>query len=178
MKPKILMHICCAPDAVAAIPELMPTFEVAGFFFNPNITTAAEYDLRYAEEERLAKLQGYDLLAAEYDSGKWLDMIKGLENEPEGGERCRICFQYRFDATAKKAASQGYGYFGTVLTNSPHKDNELINSIGREVGASNNVSYFRSNFKKHGGFHKSVLLSKEYKLHRQNYCGCDFSKRK
>ncbi|MFH0886547.1 MAG: epoxyqueuosine reductase QueH [bacterium] len=172
------MHICCAPDAVAAIPELMRTFEVAGYFFNPNITTSAEYNLRYEEEERLAKLQGYGLLDAEYDSSKWLEMIKGLENEPEGGKRCQICFKYRFDETAKKAASQGYEYFGTVLTNSPHKDNEQINSIGREVAALNNLNYFRSNFKKHGGFHKSVLMSKELKLHRQNYCGCEFSKRK
>jgi epoxyqueuosine reductase len=178
MKPKILMHVCCAPDAVAAIPELMPTFEVAGFFFNPNITTADEYNLRYQEEERLAKLQGYALLAAEYDSGKWLDQIRGLEDEPEGGKRCQICFRYRFDATAIAAKAQGFNYFGTVLTNSPHKDNEVINGIGREVASANGINYFRSNFKKHGGFHKSVLMSKEYKLHRQNYCGCEFSKRK
>lgn len=177
-KPRLLLHICCAPDAVAAVPVLAKNFTVDGFFYNPNITSDKEYAKRLAATHKVAARHHLHLIEGPYDPQKWLKKMRGLEREAEGGKRCSECFQMRLKTTAETAKKGGYHLFATVLTNSPHKDYELINHIGRELGSQYAILYFRSAFGKRGGFKKSVEMSKQLGLYRQNYCGCKFSERK
>ncbi len=177
MKPKILLQVCCAPDATVGAERLQQDFDVGVFFYNPNIHPQSEYELRVEEMIRLAPLIGVSVLPAPYDSKNWFEAVKGLEHEPEKGARCHVCFYMRLQKTALAAKENGYDYFGTVLTVSPHKDAELINKIGFEIAEKTGTKYLESNFKKKDGFKRSIELSKQYNLYRQDYCGCIFSKK-
>ena len=183
-KRRILLHSCCGPCSTACIERLLPDYKVTIFFYNPNITDKDEYEKRKAnqikfieafnsevpEEDRVVFIEG------EYLPEDFFDAAKGLEDCPEGGERCTECFKLRLDRTAKAALVMGYPIFGTTLTVSPHKNYQLISLIGTELGEIYELEFLDMDFKKKAGFQRSIELSKKYELYRQNYCGCEFSK--
>jgi len=175
MRPKLLLHICCAPDATVGIEELSESYDVDGFFYNPNIHPDTEYDRRLASARHLASIVDLELLEGPYNDDVWFDAARGLEAEPEKGKRCEICFQLRIDVAARTAAEMGYAAVATVLTTSPHKDAARINEIGHEAAAKHGLEYISTDLKKRDGFRRSVQLSRQYNLYRQNYCGCIFS---
>lgn len=178
--PKLLLHICCAPDATHPLDLLDGSIEVTGCFFNPNIEPREEYEKRLGEMKRLSEILGIKLIEGEYTSEKWTSLKEGHEDDPEGGERCKICYEFRLEQTARIALENGFDYFSTTLTISPHKDADIINELGekiaREVGGG--IKHLPSNFKKKGGFESSLNLSKKHGLYRQNYCGCLVGKQK
>ncbi len=173
-RPKLLLHVCCAPCAAGCIERLTERFDVTMFFYNPNITDETEYGKRFGELVRFASYYGINVS----DGGKddFWGAVKGLENEPEGGRRCAVCFRMRLDRTAAEAVN--YDCFATTLTLSPVKNAELINAIGAECAAKYGSAYVASDFKKKNGVLRSVELCKKYSLYRQNYCGCVYSRAK
>lgn len=177
MKDKLLLHVCCAPDATVVVERLSADYDLAVYFYDPNIHPESEYFLRRDEMARLAKRLNVSFHDGEYDADRWFGLVKGLEQEPEGGARCAVCFRMRLERTAEWAAINGYELFTTVLTVSPHKDADLINRLGREAASACGISFLEGNFKKKDGFRRSVELSREYGLYRQDYCGCLFSMR-
>jgi len=174
---RMLLHICCAPCSTYVIEVLKPIYEVTGFFYNPNIHPRGQYKLRLEEMVRYAKIAGINLIIGEYDVKRWFELVKGLEDEPEGGERCLVCYRMRLERTAQYAVDHGFDIITTTLSISPHKKADRINSIGTEVADKYGVEFLQADFKKKGGFQKSVIMSKRYNLYRQNYCGCIFSLR-
>lgn len=180
MKQKILLHSCCAPCSTAVIERLYDGFDITILYYNPNIYPEEEYIKRKNEEIKYLKHlneKGYkiSMLDCDYESEKFYEKTKGYENEREGGARCAICFRLRLEKTAKLAKENGFDLFGTTLTVSPHKNAELINSIGLALEKETGVKFLVSNFKKQNGYKRSVELSKENNLYRQNYCGCEFA---
>lgn len=179
--PKLMLHACCACCLSYVLEYLSPHFEIYVLYYNPNITEREEYEYRMAEVKRLVSqmpLSGkVTIMDGEYEPSKYLDAVKGLENEPERGNRCGVCFEMRLQKTAKKAKEYRCDYFATTLTISPLKNSSIINSIGEKVAKELNVSYMGSDFKKKNGYKRSIELSNQYSLYRQNYCGCIFSKR-
>ncbi len=174
---RLLLHICCAPDAVFIARQFRESDkDIAGYFYNPNIHPRREYNFRLKEMQTLAEKLNLNLLIGEYDSDIWFEKTEGLENEPERGERCKVCIQRRLEKTAQKSKAENFEAFATVLTNSPHKDIEMINSLGEKIAGSYGVKYLKSFFRKSEGFKKSVELSGEYDLYRQDYCGCKYSR--
>ncbi len=176
MKDQILLHICCAPCSTYVIELLGADYNITGFFYNPNIHPVSEYQKRENEMKKYAHNRGVKLICGEYEDEKWFDMIKGLEDEPEGGERCSLCFRMRLGETAKYAKELGYNIIATTLSISPHKNTELINQIGNDVAEEFGIDFYSADFKKRGGSEKSIRMSKEFGLYRQLYCGCIFSK--
>ena len=184
MKQKILLHSCCAPCSTAVIERLKEDYDIVILYYNPNIYPEEEYLKRKAEEIRYIKhLNESDknlsisMLDCDYESEKFYVAVKGYEDEREGGARCALCFKLRLDETAKKAKELGFDIFGTTLTVSPHKNAELINSIGLGIEKEIGVKFLVSNFKKQDGYKRSIELSKENNIYRQNYCGCEFALR-
>lgn len=184
MKQRILLHSCCAPCSTAVIERLKEEYEIVIFYYNPNIYPEEEYLKRKAEEIKYIKhLNETDkelsisMLDCDYESEKFYEATKGYENEREGGARCALCFKLRLDETAKKAKQLGFDIFGTTLTVSPHKNAELINSIGIGIEKEQGIKFLISNFKKQNGYKRSIELSKENNIYRQNYCGCEFALR-
>lgn len=179
-RPPLLLHACCAPCASYVLEYLSAQFAVTVFFCNPNITDPAEYQKRWEELVRLCALAPFGrevtLVADDYRPQDFLAAAYGLEQAPEGGDRCGRCFRLRLSRTAAYAAAHGFDYFATTLTVSPHKNAARINEIGAAVAAETGVGYLASDFKKRGGYQRSIVLSREYGLYRQNYCGCVFSK--
>ena len=175
--PSILLHACCAPCASYCLEYLTGVFDVTLFYYNPNITDKAEYELRLQELVKLGIAFGVKVIDGEYDGKIFFEHSKGLEKEPERGKRCEKCFDLRLNKT-KEIASNNYDYFATTLTLSPLKNAELINAIGSSIEDSDGAKYLPTDFKKKGGYLRSIELSKKYNLYRQNYCGCVFSKRK
>lgn len=174
-RKKLLLHACCAPCSSACLERLKDFFCVTVFFYNPNIENE-EYLKRKAELSRFINETGWaDILECGHDVAPFYSAVSGYENCEEGGKRCAICFKLRLEETAKTAAAGGYGYFGTTLTVSPLKNAGLINSIGAELEKSYGVKWLYSDFKKENGYLRSLRLSKEHALYRQNYCGCVFS---
>ncbi len=183
-KPKLLLHSCCGPCSTAVIERLMGSYDVTIFFYNPNITEKEEYEKRKAAQ--LEFLEAYNQKVEEEDKVTFVEgeffpdeffrMVKGLEEEPEGGKRCTECFRLRLERTAAEAKLNGYELFGTTLTVSPHKNYLLISKIGKDFALNYGLSFLDMDFKKKAGYQRSVELSKEYGLYRQNYCGCCFSK--
>lgn len=173
-RARMLLHVCCAPCAAGCIERLTERFKVTMFFYNPNITDERECEKRYDELVRFASYFGIPVV----DGGKgdFLRMTEGLENEPEGGRRCAVCFKMRLDRTAEEAI--GYDCFATTLTLSPLKNAALINAIGAECAKKYGSKYVASDFKKRNGALRSVELCKKYSLYRQNYCGCVYSRAK
>jgi len=159
------------------IERLQTEFEITGFFYNPNIHPKKEYEKRLNEITTWTQQQAIPLIVHKYDVDFWFDLVKGFEKEPEGGKRCDICFKMRLEQTAIFAKQNGFDFFTTTLSISPHKNSTLINKIGKELGKKFDVQFLESNFKKKDGFKRSIELSKKYNFYRQNYCGCVYSMR-
>ena len=175
-KKRLLLHSCCAPCSTACIERLKEYFELTIYYYNPNIDTEEEFNHRLKEQVRYCEKVGIDCIESEYDKQSFLSVAKGKENEKEGGARCRECFYLRLKATAQKAKEKGFDYFATTLTVSPLKNACLINEIGVQLENEFSVKYLVTDFKKDNGYLRSITLSKENDLYRQNYCGCEFSK--
>ena len=175
----LLLHSCCAPCSTACLERLHEFFSVSVFYYNSNIDSAAEYEKRKAEQIRLLQETGWaQIVDCDHDAEAFISMSKGLENEPERGARCYRCYALRLEETAKKAKELHIEYFATTLTLSPLKNVEWLNEIGQKVADRYGITYLYSDFKKQGGYLRSLELSKEYGLYRQDFCGCSFSKRK
>ena len=177
-RPKLALHSCCGPCSSYVIEYLSEFFDITLFFYNPNIHPETEYEKRLSEQLRLCKELSIPTVPCDYNKADFFDFVKGLENEREGGQRCTKCFEMRLDYTAKKAKELGFDIFATTLTVSPHKNAQLINEIGEKISEMYNISWLPSDFKKRNGYLKSIQLSKQYDLYRQDYCGCIFSKQK
>ena len=179
--PSILLHSCCAPCSSYVIERLSKYFYITILYYNPNIAPVSEYNKRKEEQIRLIKamktIHPVAFMDCDYDNDLYEKRIIGLENEPERGKRCSVCFRLRLEKTAKLAMDNHYDYFGTTLTVSPYKDSYIINTIGKELEDIYHVSYLVSDFKKKNGYKRSIELSSEYHLYRQNYCGCQYSKK-
>jgi predicted adenine nucleotide alpha hydrolase (AANH) superfamily ATPase len=159
------------------VEVLKGDYDLTGYFYNPNIHPKSEYLRRKEEMKRYAQRIGIGLVCAEYDDDRWFEMVKGMEDVPEGGERCFLCYRMRLGKTAKYAKENGYRFFTTTLSISPHKNAPKINEIGSHVASQHQLQFYSADFKKRGGFEKSVRMSKEAGLYRQSYCGCVFSQR-
>ena len=180
LRPLLVLHACCAPCSSAVLEKLSEDFRIIVFFYNPNIAPEAEFARRADEEERLVREMGLaDVRVArgEYDAAAFYAAVRGHEGDPEGGARCGICFEQRLAATARYAAQVGADYFTTSLSISPLKDARRLNEIGAAAAAKYGVKYLYSDFKKKNGYARSLELSRQYGLYRQDYCGCVFSKR-
>lgn len=178
--PKLFLHSCCAPCSSYTLEYLSNYFDITVYYFNPNISPKAEFDKRYAEQKRLIEAlpskHPIKLVCGEYDYNDFLKIAKGYENVPEGGERCFRCYRMRLESTAKLAKEQGFDYFCTTLSISPLKNSQKINEIGYKVAEKYGIKWLPSDFKKKEGYKRSIELSREYQLYRQNFCGCVFSK--
>ena len=177
-RPSLLLHSCCGPCSTAVLEVLCPHFAVTLLYYDPNIQPEAEYTLRLENQLRVLRELHPEvaLLPCEYDGAAFTAAARGLEGEPEGGARCTACFRLRLEYTARAAAVGGFEFFCTTLSVSPHKDAERLNAIGAELGEKYGVRYLPSDFKKRDGYKRSIELSREFGLYRQNYCGCLYSK--
>lgn len=174
-KPRILVHVCCAPDALYVFGVLKESYEVTGFFSNSNIHPREEYDLRLEEARKVARTVGVRLIEDVYDPDGWLRLTRKFKNEPEKGRRCDICYAARLRRTAARAAGEGFDAFATVMSLSPWKKAAVMNRIGRQFAARHSLAFLEADFKKKDGFKKSVDLSRSQGLYRQDYCGCLYS---
>ncbi len=179
--PTLLLHACCAPCSSYCLEYLSQYFSITVLFYNPNISPAEEYQKRVEEIKRLISelpaRNKISLIEGRYLPEEFYSAIKGLELEPEGGKRCPVCFELRLREAAVTAKKLGFDYFTTTLSISPLKDAEKLNNIGKKLSDEYGVSYLYSDFKKKNGYKRSIELSREYNLYRQNFCGCVFSKR-
>ena len=180
-RPRLLLHCCCAPCSSYVLERLNSIFEIAVFFYNPNIYPQAEFEKRVEEQRRLVAEMPHEgrieVIRGDYDPDAFLRMCRGHEEDPEGGERCTRCFRLRLSETAKLAALRGDDYFTTTLSISPLKDAQRLNAIGSKCARNFGVPYLFSDFKKKNGYKRSCELSAQYGLYRQDYCGCIFSQR-
>ena len=174
IKPKLLLHCCCAPCSSAVIEKLKNFFEITYFYYNPNIFPEDEYLLRRDEFIKL----GVKVVELKYNHNDFLNVVKGYENEKEGGARCRICIAERLDKTFEYAVNNNYEIVTTTLSISPHKDAEFINKLGENLEVKYGVKYLHADFKKENGYLNSINICKEKGIYRQDYCGCEFSKNK
>lgn len=176
-RPRLLLHSCCGPCSSYVLEYLTRYFEVSLSYYNPNIQPRAEYELRLENQLKvLERIPGVTLAPCGYDGGAYDEAVRGLENEPEGGARCTECFALRLDFAARVAKRLGCDYFATTLTVSPHKDAQRINAIGEALAGKYGVKWLPADFKKRDGYKRSIELSREFGLYRQNYCGCLYSK--
>lgn len=180
-RPTLLLHSCCAPCSSYCLEYLSRYFDITVLYYDPNISPEAEFRKRAEEEARFTRefppAAGVRLVIDRYDPERFYAAVRGLEDLPEGGERCFVCYRLRLERTAEYAAQHGFDMFCTTLSISPLKNCEKLNEIGEELGAVYGVKYLPSDFKKRGGYKRSIELSHEYGLYRQNWCGCVFSKR-
>ena len=178
-RPKLLLHACCAPCSSATLERLSAHFDLTILYYNPNIYPPEEYHRREAELERFVEQAGYHYPVVElpYDPQEFYTAVQGLEQEPERGSRCTVCYRLRMRRAAQYAAEHGFDWFTTTLSISPHKDARRINEIGQQLEEEFGVKHLPSDFKKHNGYLRSLQLSEEYGLYRQDYCGCEFSAR-
>ena len=178
--PTLLLHCCCAPCSSYVLEYLSEYFKITVFFYNPNIDPESEYTKRILELQRLIASMNLkhpvSFIAGQYDSERFYEMAKGLETIKEGGERCFKCYELRLREAAEIAKEGEFEYFTTTLSISPHKNAQKLNEIGQRLGEEYGVEYLLSDFKKKNGYKRSIELSEEYGLYRQNYCGCVFSK--
>lgn len=178
--PKLLMHSCCAPCSSYCLSYLAEYFSITVFYYNPNISPEEEYQKRVQEQLRLIKeIPAKNPIAfaeGKYNPECFYEMAKGMEEIPEGGVRCFACYEMRQREAAVYAKEHGFDYFTTTLSVSPHKNAQKLNEIGLRLAEECKVPYLVSDFKKKGGYLKSIEYSKEYQLYRQNYCGCEFSR--
>ncbi len=178
--PTLLLHSCCAPCSSYVLEYLAEYFDITVFYYNPNITEEEEYRKRAEEQKRLITAMPLahpaKFLEGSYEPELFFRMAKGLEKAPEGGDRCAACYRLRLMKTAGECKARGFDYFTTTLTISPLKNAQKLNAIGNELAENLDIAYLPSDFKKKNGYKRSVELSGEYHLYRQNYCGCIFSK--
>jgi len=178
--PRLLLHSCCAPCSSYVLEYLSQYFEITVFFYNPNIYPPEEYTIRVEEERRLIAEMPFrhpvHLIEGTYDPAEFYTIAKGLEKEPERGARCVKCYELRLREAGKAALEGGFDYFTTTLTISPLKMADKLNELGEQIGAEIGVAYLTSDFKKKNGYQRSIQLSKEYGLYRQDYCGCVYSR--
>lgn len=178
--PALLLHSCCAPCSSYTLEYLSRYFSITVFYFNPNISPKAEFDKRFAEQKRLIEAlpaeNKISLICGDYNYDEFLNIARGYELVPEGGERCFRCYRMRLEKTAELAKQKGFDYFCTTLSISPLKNSQKINEIGFDVAEKYGVKWLPSDFKKREGYKRSIELSREYDLYRQNFCGCVFSK--
>jgi predicted adenine nucleotide alpha hydrolase (AANH) superfamily ATPase len=183
-KKTLLLHSCRGPCSTACIERVLPDWKVTIFYFNPCITDPEEYERRKeaqiqflnAYNQGLSEEERVDFIEGDYNPDSYFKLVEGYEEESEGGARCTLCFQQRLEAAARFAQKEGFLAFGTTLTVSPHKNYPLISAIGNQTAKDFQVEFLDIDFKKKAGFQRSIQLSKEYELYRQNYCGCEFSK--
>ncbi len=187
--PRLFLHSCCAPCSSYVLEYLRKFFRITVFFYNPNISMESEYLKRVAEQKRLIAeynrlikdglAKGFEIgvVEGDYAPQEFYDIAKGLEQCPEGGERCFKCYELRLRETARRAAAGRFDYFATTLTISPLKNAQKLNEIGKRLSGEYSISWLPSDFKKKNGYKRSIELSAEYGLYRQNYCGCAYSKR-
>ena len=179
-KPTLLLHACCAPCSSYVLEYLNTLFDITLYFYNPNISPESEYEFRASELERLVTEMGLSsvkTVVEEYDPNPFFELAKGLEDLPEGGERCFKCYRLRLEKAIQYAKLLNFDYVTTTLTISPHKNAAVLNEIGGELAEKYGVAYLFSDFKKNNGYKRSCELSALYGLYRQNYCGCIYSKR-
>lgn len=180
-RPRLLLHSCCGPCSTYVLEYLSAYFEITVFYYNPNIYPAEEFFKRAAEQKRLLETMfpsgTVHFSEGVYDDDRFYRMAKGLEDQPEGNERCFRCYRLRLEETAKKAAAENFEYFTTTLSISPHKNAQVLNEIGEEIAERYGLRYLFSDFKKRNGYKRSCELSAQYGIYRQDYCGCVFSKR-
>ena len=178
--PTLLIHSCCAPCSSYVLEYLSEYFEITVFYYNPNIYPESEYTKRVVEQQKLIQDMDFkhpvSFMAGEYEKEKFYAMSEGMEHLKEGGARCMKCYELRLSEAAKQAAAGGFDYFTTTLSISPMKNAQKLNEIGVRVGKEHGVEYLVSDFKKKNGYKRSVELSKEYGLYRQDYCGCEYSR--
>ena len=181
-KPRLLIHSCCGPCSTAVLERLVKYFEIDILFFNPNLYSEEEFDKRVIEQKKvIAHMEDKNqskigIVAVPYNHDEFLNIASGLEREREGGKRCMRCYYLRLKKAGEYAKAQGYDYFTTTLSLSPHKNSQVLNKMGIALGERIGVSYLMSDFKKKNGFKRSVEISEELHLYRQDYCGCEFSK--
>ena len=175
--PTLLLHSCCGPCSSYVLTYLHDLFKITLLYYNPNIYPKEEFDHRLSEQKRLLGFfNDVSYMESDYDHQEYLDYVKGLEGEPEGGERCRKCFELRLSKTAELAKEYGFDYYATTLTISPHKNALVINTVGEEMAEKQGILWLPGDFKKKDGYKKSIELSKKFDLYRQDYCGCEFAK--
>ncbi len=178
--PRLLLHSCCAPCSSYVLEYLSPYFAITDFFYNPNIYPEEEYRKRTQELSRMIREMklphSVELVEGAYDPQEFFDAVKGHEQDPEGGERCFICYEQRMREAAREAAERGCDYFTTTLSISPLKNAQKINEIGERLSLEYGVKHLPSDFKKKNGYKRSIELSRQYDLYRQDYCGCVYSK--
>lgn len=181
----LLLHSCCGPCSSSVIERLAGEFNITVLYYNPCITDEEEYKRRRAAQilfiekfnaERI-DLPDIGFIEGPYEPGAFLEMVRGHEEDHEGGQRCSLCFRQRLEKAAETAAFQGFDLFGTTLTVSPHKNFEIISAIGKDIAARYGIGFLDRDFKKQDGFKRSIELSRKYGLYRQNYCGCKYSER-
>ncbi len=181
-RPRLLLHSCCAPCSSYCLEYLSRYFDITVLYYNPNISPESEFRKRAEEEARFISefpaAAGVEMITDRYDPETFYAAVRGFEELPEGGERCFICYRLRLERTAEYAARHGFDLFCTTLSISPLKNCDKINEIGEELSTRYGVGFLPSDFKKRGGYLRSVELSHEYGLYRQNWCGCVFSRRK
>lgn len=179
-RPKLLLHVCCGPCSSAVLEKIASHFDIYALFYNPNISPVEEFTKRQQEFWRLIGEMKLDLqvhiVQCEYDSASFAALAKGLENAKEGGERCHKCYELRMREAAVKAKEYGCDFFATTLTISPMKNAAVLNEIGEKLQAEYGVKHLPSDFKKQEGYKRSIVLSQQYQLYRQDYCGCVYSK--
>ena len=183
-KPSVLLHACCGPCSTACVEKLVQDYEVTLYYYNPNITDRDEYLLR--KETLLQFVNAYNaehmdeftvnFIEGEYDRDRWFDLTSTLKEEPEGGKRCDVCFAMRLTETARRAKTLEFDYFTTTMSVSPHKNYDAIKTLGLMLEDEHEVRYLDIDFKKQNGFGRSVEMSKEYGLYRQNFCGCCYAR--
>ena len=181
MKKKLLLHSCCGPCSTSVIEKLKDEYDITIYYYNPNIFPQEEYLKRLDEQKRYIKesCQDIKVVDGKYDdNSKYEDFVKGFEGCPEGGDRCKLCFEFRLRQVAIYAKENNFELFGTTLSVSPHKSAKLINEIGLTMQDKYGVDFLVADFKKQDGYLKSIQLSKKYNLYRQQYCGCRFSLKK
>lgn len=180
-RPSLLLHSCCGPCSTYVLEYLSQYFDITVFYYNPNIYPPEEFEKRTVEQKKLIEKMFPDksvgFVEGQYDDNRFYEAVKGLEDLPEGGERCFKCYRLRLEETAKKAKEYGFEYFTTTLSISPHKNAQKLNEIGEAVAQEYGLKYLLSDFKKKNGYKRSCELSAEYEIYRQDYCGCVFSVR-
>ncbi len=178
--PKLVLHSCCGPCSSYVLEALADCFDITVFYYNPNIYPEEEYDKRARTQRQLIEAMSFknkvELIVPELAPEEYYSAVKGLEKEKEGGARCSACFALRLAKTAELAKALGADYFCTTLTVSPHKNSQIINEIGKTTAEKYGVPYLFSDFKKREGYKRSIELSKQYSLYRQDWCGCVFAK--
>jgi len=176
VKPKLLLHVCCAPCSLYVLQKLAADFAVSGFFYNPNIQPFREFEFRRRELAKISENFAWPMIWAEYDMREWFAAVRGLEREPERGRRCLVCFHFRLEKTFRYARDHGFAWVASTLSISPHKVTAQINSQGLALSQKYGVAFLAENFKKKNGFLISCRQAEALGVKHQDYCGCVFSK--